>query len=195
MKTKSLSETQPEKLFWALLRKSTGKQITGLRFDQVQFIVSIVPPENFEDWMAWHEGLAEWKSLSHFKILIKDMEGNPIFVPPIPPSAENLPHNMQVDMRANSRFLKEFKVEISSPVGKRFKTKTVNISANGMLLATSVPEELGRNFSCLITTESGNTLNIFCSLIKTDPTRSRVKFMDVSRPHVLLSWLVDSKVR
>lgn len=195
MKAKYLDEHSPEKLFWALLRRKHAKQISGLKFEQAQFIVALIPPDDYDDWMAWHEGLTEWKKLSHFKMLIKDAKGTPVYTPPIPPAHQDSPKDIQIDMRLSSRFLKEFKVEILSPTGKRYKTKTVNISTNGMLLAASVPNELGRNFPCRISIESGHTIDAFCSIVKNDTSRKRIKFMEISHPRILSSWLVDTNIR
>lgn len=195
MEENKSNETKPEKLYWALLRLNHMKQTSGLRFEQAQFIVALIPPDDFDSWMAWYEGLPEWKPLSYFKNLIENSDGTPIYAPPIPPAHKDSPSDVQIDMRVSTRFLKEFEVKVLSPFGKAFDTTTVNISPGGMLLASSVPSEIGQNFKCRISTKKGDTLDIFCSIVKTDSTRKHIKFIEVSRPRVLLSWLVDSQVR
>lgn len=192
-----------ESLYWSLMNRDDLRQVSGLTFEQAKFIVGLLAPEEHENWLAWHEGLTEWKPLIKLKQLTQSGEGPRIAHPPLPPPLDGEGDALAeieepvVDRRLNRRFLKEFKVKILGVSGGVFSTETLNVSSSGMLLRDPVPDAVGKSFSCELTREDGSKMKLFCSVVKDahEAKGTRIKFLDVSQPKVLLAWLIDAKTR
>lgn len=199
----------PKEVFWSIRHATERRRkITGLNYDQAAFVVSLIPSKTRSEWLAWHEGMAEWTTLNKIASIFDEASSNPPITAPVPPSrpksaqVEDLAEFTMtteriVDRRLNRRFLKEFRVEVLRPGAKSFLTKTVNVSSNGMLLKARVPEEFGRSFNCRVSREDGAVMMMYCQIVRDkDPKGgTRLKFLEVGEAKVLLAWLVDQKTR
>jgi hypothetical protein len=194
---------KPQELYWSICNTVDMRRADGLTFEQARFIASIIPPSERDHWSVWYEGLDMWCLLDDSEILldegfIQGLTSAP--VPPVNPNAKpgeltgaQPDQHVRIDRRVTRRFLKTFRVDIYGPKKKRHITKTVNLSASGMLLEDHVPDEFGKSFRCKITRKSGQTLEVFCAVVRPDDPggRTRIKFLDISQPKVLMSWLID----
>lgn len=188
-------------------RVDQQRQVTGLSFEQARFVVALIPADEIQNWLAWHEGLEKWQPLASFEIFQQADSGPRMTAPPFPPNSEVevsrddlVSTRPSIDKRLTRRFLKEFDVQVTGSDGKTYSSATVNLSTSGMLLRDRLPSSVGKSFSCVIAREDGSQIKIFCALVKDGGPKSsgqgsRIKFLDVSQPKILLNWLIDSKTR
>jgi hypothetical protein len=192
-----------EEVYWSLSKPVEKKQIDGLTFEQARFFVSELPVSEHHLWMVWREGFTKWIPLLECSDLIKKpRSGMRRVSPPLPPDETNefsvinnlaeMATGKQIDQRLSRRFVKSFSVLVETKGSPSFKTKLVNISVGGMKVAEAIPEGFGVSFNATIQRADGEELKIYCKVIKSS-ARLRVKFLEVDKPRVLQSWLIDSK--
>ncbi len=192
-----------EEVYWSLSKPVEKKQIDGLTFEQARFFVGELPASEHHLWMVWREGFTKWIPLLECHDLIKQPKSAMRRVsPPLPPDEINefsminnlseMANGKEIDQRLSRRFVKYFSVIVETKGGPSFQTKLVDISVGGMKLAEAIPEAFGVSFNATVKRADGEELKIYCKVIKSS-ARLRVKFLEVDKPRVLQSWLIDSK--
>ena len=147
----------PTDAYWSLVNEVTHLQADGLNYQQAEFVVAIIPNDQKENWLVWHEGLANWIPLLESKELT-GQKPTGRRAPPLPPQRESQELSasdaggraqMKIDNRLNRRFVKKFSVEIFGMSGS-FKTTTINVSLGGMRLQDPIPAIVGNKFNVLL---------------------------------------------
>ena len=202
-----------EDVYWSLYNEVTGRQIDGLAFTQVKGIVESMDAASKAHWLAWHEGLTDWKHVDGFTELQDSAPDTGRVQSPFPPAAPRtgkfafkdlelspidtesleLGRGPNVDNRLNRRFLKNYAVTASYQGGV-FKTRTVNISLGGMLVHDPLPDGLGMRFFMTLSRRDGFSVQMQCMRVL-GPTGkvTRVRFLNQDDTD-LRAWLLDSKI-
>lgn len=203
---------------WSLYNDTTGRQIDGLSFDQARDLCRSIPEAQREQWLAWHEGLADWAAIVSFAKLFASGRKTAA-TPPTPapkPAAKVSESSAQtsvrgfelqvddhltieigpektLDHRFNKRFEKCYTVSVNHQ-GRTFQSQTLNISLGGMQLKNAVPEGLGMQFTATLTRRDGHSMQMQCARLP-GPARTvtRLKFIDPDDTN-LRAWLLDSRV-
>ncbi len=208
-------------ILWSLYHKKSDIQIDGLKLEQARALVSSLNPSNLNIWMAWHEGLDDWKNVSDFKELFEQAALKK--VPPPPPKASQpnthepsdatgiyrvkaftaqdidlddpefiLQKYSKDDSRRNSRFEKSFAVTIRFDQVKT-ECRTVNISLSGMKLDRLLPHEACHESITAEIRRRDAILILECRAIP-DPNvngSSRLIFIKISDEELLRGWILE----
>ena len=207
-----------KKLYWSLYNLSTQRQIDGLTFTQARgFLDSLEPGQN-DEWQAWHEGLSEWKPITHFTELDSKTQHQARQAPPHPPKvahkitghenfspvleyredADDTPISLEdkgyTDNRLNRRFLQTYKVQVPY-LGSVLSTETLDISLGGMSLKQDLPPQMTATFTATLIHTNGAVVKIPCTLIleRDGNHRNRVKFhLTADNESIIRTWLLSA---
>lgn len=200
--------------YWSFFHELTGRQVDRLTFVQAEFVYDLINPSDYFSWLVWYQGATEWLPLENCAELHKG--------PSIPPRVSMDPtatasatatatatakdENTNVtstavqkaidsDKRLTRRFTKAFKAEIQMKDGTVFSTMTVNASMGGMEVKEALPATLGKTFEVTLSRVNGNSLKVFCSIIKLPQGHTathRLRIIGTNQEGLYRSWLLDS---
>lgn len=208
------------KLYWCLYNQTTNRQIDGLTFTQARGFLDSLSSEQISEWHAWHEGLADWKSVNEFEELRPEVKHPARHAPPRPPprpaskiSGDEvfkpvleyrddatrisiaLDEKGYSDNRLNRRFLQSYKVQIPF-LGATITNETVDVSLGGMALRDILPVQMPAAFTATLFHPNGATVKIPCQVIleKDGMHVRRCKFVLTNDTEpILRTWLLSSE--
>jgi hypothetical protein len=195
--------------YWNLYNLVDKRQLEDLRTDQVEAIHEALPVSSHPQWLAWREGMAEWRSLSEFADMIADMRQAPsrlANVPPIPtfsadqpafrtpegvkpPKLELAEH--PENARTKNRYPGRFDVRIKYG-DKRVHSATVNISMTGMQLRDDLPGDLPKYFTIELIRDKDRIPLVCSAIFNNDGTISnRIKIEVNDQFEKFRSWVIE----
>lgn len=202
-------------VYWSLYHRDEKNQIDDLRTDQVEAVWAAIPVSHRSGWLIWREGFKTWKPFEEFPIMLEDLRKTDVsrgFQPPVPPTKaiedqereieSLLDHELNFTLtqrnhahsesRRQGRYDGKFHVRIRV-AENAFETQTANISMEGMLLQSPLPNWVPKYFTVELSLD-GATIPLLCSSVKVDKgvPRVRVRIESNDNCEVLRRWLVTS---
>jgi hypothetical protein len=198
---------------WSLYNEFKDIRIDGLTFTQTKGYVQCLEESHRGAWLAWHEGIPDWRPLENFPDLFSENRDREKALPPVPPATKNqvfeethadfeageynLKSETNQDHRLHRRYQKRYSVKTAA-LGKGFQTFSVNLSMGGILLENEIPDKFGASFMLLVGRAQGDQIEIFCEMIFSPEgkrtKRVRIRSMNHAIEAKLRGWLLDPRV-
>jgi hypothetical protein len=189
-----------EEKLWSLFNELADRQIDGLKIEDAEFVVALIPTSERYSWLVWNDGLGDWinliecQELSKIPTMQSQIESKEIAAIKESISTKIEPLIERIDQRLSRRFAKVLPVEVIGQSGSFF-TQTEDISVGGIKVRDPIPDYIGKNFVIILSNRSGEQIKLFCVAIRTPNAKPdgahRMRILGGEKVGLLRSWLLE----